>query len=72
MHAYFEVNSVLLVCLRAPLSLVCLCVLIAVDLALVAPYRAILRYYGCDTPYRAILLREVITPPKLCDTPLST
>ena len=24
---------------------------------LVAPYRAILRYYRCDTPYRAILLK---------------
>ena len=24
---------------------------------LVAPYRAILRYYRCDTPYRAILLQ---------------
>ena len=29
---------------------------------LVAPYRAILRYYRCDTPYRAILLREVAVP----------
>ena len=36
---------------------------------LVAPYRAILRYYRCDTPSRAILLREVSTPPKWCDTP---
>ena len=36
---------------------------------LVAPYRAILRYYRCDTPYRTILLREVSTPPKWCDTP---
>ena len=25
---------------------------------LVAPYRAILRYYRCDTPYRAILFKE--------------
>ena len=25
---------------------------------LVAPYRAILRYYCCDTPYRAILFKE--------------
>ena len=33
-----------------------------------APYRVILRYYRCDTPYRAILLREVSTPPKCCDT----
>ena len=24
---------------------------------LVAPYRAILRYYRCDTPYRAILFQ---------------
>ena len=30
----------------------------------VAPYRAILRYYRCD-----ILLGEVSTPPKWCDTP---
>ena len=36
---------------------------------LVAPYRAILRYYRCDTPYRAILFKEVSTPPKWCDTP---
>ena len=36
---------------------------------LVAPYRAILRYYRCDTPCRAIHVREVCTPPKLCDTP---
>ena len=35
---------------------------------LVAPYRAILRYYRCDTPYRAILLREFRSPPKWCDT----
>ena len=26
--------------------------------SLVAPYRAILRYYRCDTPYRAILFKE--------------
>ena len=32
-------------------------------LNLVAPYRAILRYYRCDTPYCAILIREVSTPP---------
>ena len=37
---------------------------------LVAPYRAILRYYRCDTPYRAILLKRVSTPTKWCDTPL--
>ena len=36
---------------------------------LVAPYRAILRYYRCDTPYCAILFRGGITPPKWCDTP---
>ena len=36
---------------------------------LVAPYRAILRYYRCDTPYRAILFQGVSTPPKWCDTP---
>ena len=27
--------------------------------SLVAPYRAILRYYRCDTPYRAILFKGV-------------
>ena len=36
---------------------------------LVAPYRAILRYYRCDTPNRAILSREFNSPPKWCDTP---
>ena len=41
---------------------------------LVAPYRAILRYYRCDTiaaiPQIArYCLREVSTPPKWCDTP---
>ena len=52
---------------------------------LVAPYRAILRYYRCDTPYRAILFKRgqhtptmVRYPPPLvlnftqthlCDTP---
>ena len=36
---------------------------------LVAPYRSILRYYRCDTSYRAILFREVGAPPKWCDTP---
>ena len=30
--------------------------------ALVAPHRAILQYYRCNTPSRAILLREVSTP----------
>ena len=41
--------------------------------SLVAPYRPILRYYRCDTPYRAILLlrEEVSAPPKWCNTPLS-
>ena len=37
--------------------------------SLVAPYRAILRYYRCDTPYRAILFQGGCTPPKWCDTP---
>ena len=37
---------------------------------LVAPYRAILRYCCCDTPYRAILLKTRLRlPPKWCDTP---
>ena len=36
------------------------------DPRLVAPYRTILRYYRCDTPYRAILCS---TPPKWCDAP---
>ena len=29
----------------------------AIVVTLVAPYRAILRYYRCDTPYRAILVQ---------------
>ena len=39
---------------------------------LVAPYGAIMRYYCCDTPYRAILFRGGggWHPPKWCDTPL--
>ena len=37
--------------------------------ALVAPYRAILRYYRCDTPYRAILFEGSHHSPKWCDTP---
>ena len=52
--------------------------------SLVAPYRAILRYYRCDTPYRAILFQGGLHSPKmvryppwalsftqahLCDTP---
>ena len=56
----------------------------AQTLALVAPYRAILRYYRCDTPYRAILFKGGLHSPKklryppvvlsftqahLCDTP---
>ena len=32
---------------------------------LVAPYRAILRYYPCDTPYRAILLKGSQHSPKI-------
>ena len=38
-------------------------------LGLVAPYRAILRYYRCDTPYRAILFKGGEHSPKVCDTP---
>ena len=37
---------------------------------LVAPYRTILQYDRCDTPYRAKLFRELSTHPKWCDTPL--
>ena len=38
---------------------------------LVAPYRAILRYYRCDTPYRAMLFKGGGKhSPKWCDTPL--
>ena len=37
--------------------------------SLVAPYRAILPYHRCDTPYRAILLREVSTPPQMVRSP---
>ena len=44
----------------------------AVVVDLVAPYRAIWRYYRCDTPVARYLLREVSTPPKWCDTPLGT
>ena len=40
-----------------------------VESLLVAPYCAILRYYRCDTPYRAILFQGKSTPPKWCDTP---
>ena len=37
---------------------------------LVAPYRAILRYYRCDTPYRAMLFQGGSqSSPKWCDTP---
>ena len=32
---------------------------------LVAPYRAILRYYLCDTPYRAILFKGGLAPPQI-------
>ena len=39
---------------------------------LVAPYRAILRYYCCDRPYRAILLRKVSSPPNGARPPLGT
>ena len=37
-----------------------------------APYRAILRYYRCDTPYHDIArysFREASAPPKWCETP---
>ena len=40
--------------------------------SLVAPYRAILRYYRCDTPYRAILFKGGEHSPRWCDTPLGT
>ena len=35
------------------------CLLASTALDLVAPYRAILRYYRCDTPYRAVLYNGV-------------
>ena len=38
---------------------------------LMAPDRAILRYYRCDTPYRVILFREVSTPQSGAITPLA-
>ena len=34
-----------------------------------AQYRAILRFYRCNTPYRAILFKKVSTPPIWCSTP---
>ena len=34
-------------------------------ISLVAPYGAILRYYRCDTPYRAMLFREVSSSSKM-------
>ena len=37
--------------------------------SLVAPYRAIPRYYRCDTPYRAIFFQGGQLSPKWCDTP---
>ena len=38
--------------------------------SLVAPFPATLRYYRCDTPYRAIhFFRDLRTPPKWCDAP---
>ena len=38
--------------------------------SLVAPYRAILRYYRCDTPFfKGYFFREASAPPKWCDTP---
>ena len=38
-------------------------------LGLVAPYRAILRYYRCDTPYRAILFKGGQHSPKMVRYP---
>ena len=41
------------------------------SLAFVAPYRAILRYYGCNTPYRATLVRGgCLQLPKMVRYPL--
>ena len=37
-----------------------------------APYRAILRYYRCDTHIARSFSREVSTPPTWGDTPLGT
>ena len=34
-----------------------------------APYRAILRYYRCDTPYRAILFKGGLHSPKMVRYP---
>ena len=36
---------------------------------LVAPYRAIVRYYRCDTPYRAILFKEGENSPNMVRYP---
>ena len=38
-------------------------------ISLVAPYRAILRYYRCDTPYRAILFKGGEHSPKMVRYP---
>ena len=40
--------------------------------AFLAPYRAIVRYFRCDTPYCFFLSGEVSAPPKWCNTPLGT
>ena len=39
------------------------------NLSLVAPYRAILRYYRCDTPYRSILFKGGQHSPKMVRKP---
>ena len=39
------------------------------SVCLVAPYRAILRYYRCDTPYRAIVFQGGLALPQLVRYP---
>ena len=38
-------------------------------MSLVAPYRAMLRYYRCGAPYRAILLKGGSRSPKMARCP---
>ena len=39
------------------------------DMPLVAPYRAILRYYRCDTHIAPYFFKELSSSPKWCNTP---
>ena len=65
MTSFFAVLQTLVPCSKMSLFSLKTCI----PVNLVAPYRALLRYYRCDTPYRAIVFREISTSPKWCDTP---